>query len=472
MRQKTIEESPQEASGARVGDSHSMCFTPDSTTRAGATPFHCQFCLWVGSLWWTPGNRPSSLRHPSLEAAGPLRCWTGLRTGAWERSDRLLVHSGGFGTGTWRHQRIAPLAPKRNVRRLRLTGPRDGVPSPSTRRDAAGLQRDTVGASGGVIACSTDCGWSLVIAGVQRATAVCRASVLLSWVPTEAGATPAVHLRGPAPPATPSSQPVSTRLARTGSRSATEVAVRALLEVFNHWRSLCQRRPSAYSGLDPRAFLHGRADPYQDTTAMTSPPNNICTQGHRAGRSEVSAQEGEVRPSRLSERFPLTHASDCEHNLFHEPVWRILWGRLKTSCDCLHHLRKQDETVTATRIHPDARRTEIIVWIAKYTGGAVERLQLIVSVGQHCIVHPTTGEPHQHAARMRAPNWTPACTGTLGTSGHFQSGQLSTRPSRLKPHTCNKYTRKTKFLTRRSWNNVVRWKCWTFLIASHRIRQT
>ena len=65
--------------------------------------------------------------------------------------------------------------------------------------------RPLLAVNGGV--CSLDGVWSLAIAGVQRTGAVCRASVLLSWVLVEAGVTPAVHLHGPAPLATPHHNP-------------------------------------------------------------------------------------------------------------------------------------------------------------------------------------------------------------------------------------------------------------------------
>ena len=63
-----------------------------------------------------------------------------------------------------------------NMRRLGLIRPRDLVPSPSLGGPpAAGRQRVFVGSSGSAVACSLDCGWSLAIAGVHRAGAVCRA---------------------------------------------------------------------------------------------------------------------------------------------------------------------------------------------------------------------------------------------------------------------------------------------------------
>ena len=49
--------------------------------------------------------------------------------------------------------------------------------------------------------------WSAIV-GVEGTGAV-RASVFLSRVLTEAGVTPAVHLRGPAPLAASPAQPVS-----------------------------------------------------------------------------------------------------------------------------------------------------------------------------------------------------------------------------------------------------------------------
>ena len=58
---------------------------------------HCEFS---GSVPSSLGNRPSSLRHLSLETVDPLRCVTGLRTRAGEISDRLQVPSGGLGFGT------------------------------------------------------------------------------------------------------------------------------------------------------------------------------------------------------------------------------------------------------------------------------------------------------------------------------------------------------------------------------------
>ena len=63
-----------------------------------------------------------------------------------------------------------------------------------------------------------DCGCH---SDIQRAGAVCRASVLLCQVLTEAGVTPAVHLR-------PHNQWVSDWHVR-GERCVTEVAVHAVL---------------------------------------------------------------------------------------------------------------------------------------------------------------------------------------------------------------------------------------------------
>ena len=74
-----------------------------------------------------------------------------------------------------------PAGAVENMRRLGLIRPQDLVPSPSLGGPpAAGRQRVFVGASGSVIACSLDCGWSLAIAWVPRTGAVCPASVLLS----------------------------------------------------------------------------------------------------------------------------------------------------------------------------------------------------------------------------------------------------------------------------------------------------
>ena len=98
-----------------------------------------------------------------------------------------------------RHQRIRPPAGAvKNMRRLGLTG----------------RQRVFVEASRGVVASSLDCGWSLAIAGRYRGPWPVRASVVLSRVLVEAGVTPAVHLHGPAPKATPHHNPYSAGLAR------------------------------------------------------------------------------------------------------------------------------------------------------------------------------------------------------------------------------------------------------------------
>ena len=93
------------------------------------------------------------------------------------------------------HQRIAPLAPQEHA----TTGV-DQAPGPFF----AGL---LVGGQRGYRRALLDCVWSLAIAGVQRTRAVCRVSVLLSRVLVEAGVTPAVHLHGPAPLATPHHNP-------------------------------------------------------------------------------------------------------------------------------------------------------------------------------------------------------------------------------------------------------------------------
>ena len=95
--------------------------------------------------------------------------------------------------------------------------------------------------------------WSLAIAGAQRT-----GSVLLSQVLTEAGVTPAVDIRGPAPLATPSSHAESARHTRNGVHSATEVAARAVLV---HWRPPCREDPVSTSEGGSGALVHGRAEP-------------------------------------------------------------------------------------------------------------------------------------------------------------------------------------------------------------------
>ena len=60
--------------------------------------------------------------------------------------------------------------------------------------------------------------WSST-AGAQGTVAVCRASVFLSGVLTEAGVKPAVHLRGPAPLAASPTQPVGGLVGACRTRS-------------------------------------------------------------------------------------------------------------------------------------------------------------------------------------------------------------------------------------------------------------
>ena len=88
------------------------------------------------------------------------------------------------GVTRWHQKKRPRWCRRENMRRLGLIRP---GPCPVTlSRRAAGRQRVFVGASGGVVACSLGCGWSLAIAGVQS---VAPQSV-------RAGVTPAVHLRG------------------------------------------------------------------------------------------------------------------------------------------------------------------------------------------------------------------------------------------------------------------------------------
>ena len=70
------------------------------------------------------------------------------------------------------HQRIRP----RWCRGERATTGADQTPGPRPvgGPPAAGRQRVFVGASGGVIACSLDCGWSLAIAEAQGTGACSR----------------------------------------------------------------------------------------------------------------------------------------------------------------------------------------------------------------------------------------------------------------------------------------------------------
>ena len=67
--------------------------------RTATLSFHCHFFA-LGRFPSSPGNLPSSLRHLSLEATGPLRRQTGLRTRAGECSNRLPVPSRGLVAGT------------------------------------------------------------------------------------------------------------------------------------------------------------------------------------------------------------------------------------------------------------------------------------------------------------------------------------------------------------------------------------
>ena len=100
-----------------------------------------------------------------------------------------------------------------------------------------------------VVACPLDFAWSLAIAVVQRTEAVCRASVLLSQVLVEAGVTPAVHLHGPAPLATPHHNPHSARLARRRRTRCNEVAVRAQLDGSTHLGPPCSDDPVSNSAV-------------------------------------------------------------------------------------------------------------------------------------------------------------------------------------------------------------------------------
>ena len=146
------------------------------------------------------------------------------------------------------------------MRRLGLIRPRDLVPSPSRRRAArcwpsAGLRGGQLGVSSQVP--WTACG-RLPLRG-NRGPGPVRASVLLSRVLVEAGVTPAVHLHGPAPLATPHHHPYSARLARNVvHHQATEVAVRAWLDVQSRWGPPCSDDPASSSAVTG-ALVAGRA---------------------------------------------------------------------------------------------------------------------------------------------------------------------------------------------------------------------
>ena len=73
-------------------------------------------------------------------------------------------------------------------------------PSPSLGGPpTAGRQRVVVGASGGVVASSLDCAWSLAIAEAQRTGAACSRLSPPVLGPRGGWVTPAVHPHGPAP---------------------------------------------------------------------------------------------------------------------------------------------------------------------------------------------------------------------------------------------------------------------------------
>ena len=247
--------------------------------RSATTLFHCQFL----SL----GNRPSSMRHLSQEAASPLRRPTrlGTRVGAF----KVLVPAP---VDSWRRA----WAPADSS-----TGSVKNVPEPSPVTPLPeGRPLLTFSGSSWGPACSLDCGWSLAIAGPS----LDRSSQPRLGPPvpvlTEAGVTPAVHLRGPAPLTSPASQSISAMLTQcnrscgtcmvggSGSMGNTVQRQQRQMNEIQSWSSPCRQRPRR---LQSSATIHEIQDPTLGVSRRRRARGGIFPMFHRIRETRVHIRQ-------------------------------------------------------------------------------------------------------------------------------------------------------------------------------------
>ena len=186
-----------------VGGSHPVRISSVHHDRCRPEVAVALHCHPLSSSHWV------ACSSPLLGGRQPLRCRSGLsvRRSSLERPPPWCPQGGLLPA----HQEDKPLTGAvEYMRRLGLIRPFDPSWCPVTLSQRAARCWPSAGLRGGQLAVSSHVLWivcgRLPLRG-YRGLGPVRASVLLSRVLVEAGVTPAVHLHGPAPLATPHHHP-------------------------------------------------------------------------------------------------------------------------------------------------------------------------------------------------------------------------------------------------------------------------